>query len=1004
MGTPTSVRVAPDGRIFVLDLYGSIKIFTPGVGFGPTPFGSVEVNATGDRGLLGATFDRDFATNPYLYVHYVGADSKVRIGRFVASGPTSGGFTVLYTAPIVSEFQHAGGGITMGLDGMLYFGIGDSGTPNNSQDLTKPNGKIHRIARDGTVPNTNPNWNTAGALPTIYAMGVRNPFRLHTDSTNGSVYVGDVGFNTWEEINKVLSGKNYGWPIQEGPCTSACAYENPMYWYPHQFGTNNTNDASIVAGPVYRGTLYPVAYRGKMFVSDYVQGFLRTIDPAVSSNTFSTFSTDNGPAIDLDVGPDGKLYFVTISSPTLYRIDYTGGTVNQAPIAQASANPLVGASPLTVNFSSVGSSDPEGAPLSYVWNFGDGSTSTLANPTKIYTVQGQYTVQLTVSDGVQSTPASSLSVKVGVPPTVSIALPTSATTYAGGETIQYQASAVDSTGATIPQNKMKTTVNLYHSDHSHPFVGPIAGSVGSITAPTTGEVSPDVWLRVTVEATDSIGLTGSSWVEIHPRTATLTLTTVPAGLSLTWDGKTDPAPIVVTGVAGMTRTVAAVSPQTFGGKDYVFTGWSDGKAREHTLSFPETNTTLTATFATTTTPPPPTPTQNLLKNPSFEDGAGSTPTFWTFSRWGTNDGVLNMVTDAIDGAKSVRLSMTTWQSGEGRFYHSPVDITPGQAYRFSYQHKSSAPTKMVADVLRIDGTHQYLWFGINPVSTNWREQVWNFTAPANARTVTVSYYLVSPGFLQIDAAGLFASSSVSTPPPTVPVPTLSLSVGTSTLQVGSSTVLSWSASGTAVTCTASGAWGGAKALSGSETMSPTQTSTYTLTCTNSGGPVSKSVTITVVQPSQPPTTTNMVPNPSALTVPAGATIPLYWYRGSWGSNTPVFSTPFGRTDERSFGIALSNYVSGDAKWFFAPVAVVPGKTYTYSYWYTSTGRSDALVEYTLADGTRAYSWLGQLPVASTWTAVTRTIVVPANVVRLTVQNILKAGGNLTVDDVSLLER
>src|SRR5688572_4927219 len=194
MVVPSSVRVAPDGRVFIFELYGEIRIFKPSTSsFNSELFAQFSVNATGDRGLLGAVFDRDFANNPYLYIHYVGTDNKVRVGRFTATGDVGTNFTVLYTAPAESGFQHAGGGITMGPDNRIYFGIGDSGTPTNSQDLTKIHGKIHRINRDGTVP-TNPFAGQAGVANTIYAYGVRNPFRLTTDSANGNIYVGDVGF------------------------------------------------------------------------------------------------------------------------------------------------------------------------------------------------------------------------------------------------------------------------------------------------------------------------------------------------------------------------------------------------------------------------------------------------------------------------------------------------------------------------------------------------------------------------------------------------------------------------------------------------------------------------------------------------------------------------------------------------------------------------------------------------------------------------------------------
>jgi glucose/arabinose dehydrogenase len=182
LGTPTSVRVHPtDGRLFVFDLTGTIKIFTPGSGLSATPFATVSVHVSGDRGLLGAAFDSDYTNHPYLYIHYVGADQKVRVGRYNASGPTGTNFQVIYTAPTTADYQHAGGGITVSNDGFVYFGIGDSGTPTRSQDLSNIHGKIHRIGRDGVVPNSNPYFNQSGVQNTIYAHGFRNPFRLTTE-------------------------------------------------------------------------------------------------------------------------------------------------------------------------------------------------------------------------------------------------------------------------------------------------------------------------------------------------------------------------------------------------------------------------------------------------------------------------------------------------------------------------------------------------------------------------------------------------------------------------------------------------------------------------------------------------------------------------------------------------------------------------------------------------------------------------------------------------------
>lgn len=1000
MMAPTSVRVAPDGRIFVFDLFGSIKIFTPNTGFNATNFGSVSVNATGDRGLLGAAFDRDFTNNPYLYVHYVGTDDKVRIGRFNAAGDVGTGFTVLYTAPSASGFQHAGGGITMGPDNKIYFGIGDSGTPTNSQDLTKIHGKIHRINRDGTVP-ANPFAGQAGVADTLYDYGVRNPFRLHTDTQTGTIYLGDVGFNNWEEINVIQPGKNYGWATQEGPCTSACPYENPIYWYPHQFGTNNTNDASIVAGPVYRGNAYPASYKGKMFVSDYVQGFMRLIDPTVTSNTHTTFSTGNGTVIDMDVGPDGKLYFITINSPTLYRLDYNAGNANTPPTAQASADKTMGTPPLTVNFNSAGSSDPEGQPLSYNWTFGDGTTSTQANPAKTYAAAGQYTAQLTVSDGTNSTPATPITIKVGTQPTVTINSPTATAKYNGGQVITYSASAVDANGTPIADNKLKTTVRLYHSDHNHPFLGPLTGGSGQFTTPTDGELSPDVWLRITVEAADSNGVTGESFIEIKPNKSTITVNTNPAGLNVVLDGSNHVIPPTVQGVVGMTRQIAAPSPQTFNGVQYVFSHWSDGGAQDHTFSFPATSTTYTAHYVPASGGG--TQMSNIAPNPSFETlGPNNLPAAWAGSKWGTNNAGFTSSTDARTGSRSATLAATSYTSGELRLYHTAVPVAANTVHGVQYFYKSDVQTKAVADVTLQDGTHKYIWLGINQPSATWKEQNWALTTPANAKNVVVSLYLVSAGSLTVDDFALLAPGPAGNPQaPTAP--TITLSATPTTIAAGNNTTLNWSVTGTAPTCTASGGWSGSQATTGSQTLTPAVTTTYTLTCTNAGGSDTKGVTVTVGAATPPPSQSgNIVPNPSFEQEDA-AHKPLGWKSDKWGTNTSVFSLVHGNAaaGDHSARIDVSNYSNGEARWYFNPVAITPNTLYTVSLMQKSSGPTKVLVDVTLADNTHKYFWLGTLPNSTSWAAFTKTFTAPATAKNATVGVYMTGTGFLQIDDVSL---
>ena len=143
-----------------------------------------------------------------------------------------------------------------------------------------------------------------------------------------------------------------------------------------------------------------------------------------------------GDPVKLLEGPDGSLYYVDIgfygseqNPAAIRRIRYVLG--NQPPVAAASASPTSGQAPLPVDFSSAGSSDPEGAPLSYSWTFGDGGTSTQANPTHTYRHPGQYVARLTVSDGTSTAVSSDLTIRVGTPPTPTILTPATGTALQG---------------------------------------------------------------------------------------------------------------------------------------------------------------------------------------------------------------------------------------------------------------------------------------------------------------------------------------------------------------------------------------------------------------------------------------------------------------------------------------------------------------------------------------------------------------------------------------------
>ena len=589
LDNPTALAFAPDGRLFITEQTGKIKIFKDGELLSEA-FGELPALALNDRGLLGIATDPEFESNHYVYFYYIDKnDSFHKIVRFNAENDTGkDGPVPIYSSKRVAAELHAGGGLDFGSDGKLYVSIGDSGPSTNAQDLAIPMGKVLRMNKDGSIPPDNPFVGMTDHDPYIWAYGFRNPFRMQFDGETGKLYLGDVGYMKSEEINYVEKGGNYGWPLAEGGCAD-CGFKNPIYTYA------NGGGASVVEGPVYRGEVFPEAYKGRLFFGDYVKQFIKTLDfnPDGTVNEVSDFEPDASSVIDIKAGPDGALYYLTIFPGTLHRIVYNAG--NQEPTAKTSADEVTGTEPLTVQFSSAGSSDPEGNTLSYFWDFGDGTTSTEAHPTKLYPKRGHYAVKLSVSDGTHTASSSPLIIQVGTPPNISDIEPDNNSPYSAGETVHYSAKATDYTGDTLPDSAFTVEVLFHHNTHIHPFIQPKSGNSGSFVIPTTGETDIDVWYEIIITAKDGDGLMAKKSVRLDPRLSSLTFQTEPAGLKLSLNGQPKITPMTTGAVVGF-RHEAEAADQLFGNTFYEFDHWSDSGASKHFITTPSSPATYTAFF------------------------------------------------------------------------------------------------------------------------------------------------------------------------------------------------------------------------------------------------------------------------------------------------------------------------------------------------------------------------------------------------------------------------
>lgn len=322
--SPVALLQAPGdaSRWFVVEKGGKVKVFANNASVSSA---STFVDLGGrvnagpqEGGLLGMAFDPGFATNHLVYLSYTApsgsspANLRSTVARFSSH---DGGLTLDPTPAVLFEVDqpfenHNGGEIAFGPDGKLYLGLGDGGSAgdpgNRSQDPSLPFGKMLRIdAKTGQHD--------------VFALGFRNPWRWSFDRATGELWVGDVGQNAWEEIDRVVQGGNYGWKVKEGthcygqnPCNRPDLID-PVYEYPH------TDGISITGGFVYRGTALP-ALIGTYVYGDFGSGRIWGLFFDSTGKPAPAVLADSGLNLSsFGQGEDGELYV----------LDYYGGKIRK---------------------------------------------------------------------------------------------------------------------------------------------------------------------------------------------------------------------------------------------------------------------------------------------------------------------------------------------------------------------------------------------------------------------------------------------------------------------------------------------------------------------------------------------------------------------------------------------------------------------------------------------------------------------------------------------------
>jgi glucose/arabinose dehydrogenase len=360
LSNPTAMAIHPDGPVFVCQQSGALRVIKNGALLG-TPFRTLTVNSSGERGLLGVAFDPNYTTNRFVYVYYTATSPSIhnRVSRFVADigneDVATGTEQILLDLETLSAAtNHNGGAIHFGPDGKLYIAVGENANTGNSQSLNTLLGKMLRMNSDGSIPTDNPFFLTAtDQNRLIWALGLRNPFTFSFQQGTGRMHINDVGDGTWEEVNLGTAGANYGWPTCEGsfvrgsqsqPCVTP-GMTNPIYQYS---SAGAATECAITGGAFYNPTTptFPTQYIGKYFFADYCGGWLKTLDPLSppATGAATSFATGISSPVDIQVANDGSLYYLARGSNSVFRVQYFGGStlaINDVSITEGNTGTSV---------------------------------------------------------------------------------------------------------------------------------------------------------------------------------------------------------------------------------------------------------------------------------------------------------------------------------------------------------------------------------------------------------------------------------------------------------------------------------------------------------------------------------------------------------------------------------------------------------------------------------------------------------------------------------------
>lgn len=595
---PTSIAVAPDGRIFITEKGGDIRIIENGVLL-PDPFVSLPVDVYGERGLGSILMDPDFDSNGYIYVYYnVELGDHNRISRLTANGNSAipGSEFILMELGELASTIHNGGGMRFGLDGKLYVAVGDGAIPHTAQSMNSTFGKMLRLNKDGSIPTDNPFYSTTtGDNRAIYAVGLRNPYSFDIDPLSGRIMANDVGAEDWEEVNEILSGQNYGWATVEGPLTTQTPpqnYQDPVYAYDHSQG------CAVVGGAMYNypNSNYPAEIQNHYLFSEYCRGEIYMLDLATNQVT-DTFATRVNFLTSMLVDPNtGNLLYCELVTGKLWRVLYLG---TGAPFVSEHPKDVLISVGEDTEFNCVAVAS---GTISYQW-YRDGqpvsgATSASLSLTSPALSDSGATFQCMVYNGPDtawSDPAV-LGVTSNQRPVLTITNPLGNQVYTAGDMVVFEGSATDPETGPIDDQSRFWTVDFHHDEHVHPFLPRTAGTGGNFMVPFIGETDTNVWFRIHQTAYDPQGMEANVYVDVHPSVGSFQLRTSPPGMEVTQEGSFVTTPATFSGVPGMTRVATAPLLNIHNDSLFRFLDWDGSSNDTLEIAIPSIHGIYTANY------------------------------------------------------------------------------------------------------------------------------------------------------------------------------------------------------------------------------------------------------------------------------------------------------------------------------------------------------------------------------------------------------------------------